>query len=840
MKFDKRKFRLLSGKKRIEYFENIVNNTDRKVLNKILNSIFVKIKFEESFISKFREHYSLHLWNLISINQKLSDEFIIENIDNINIIPIMYTQRITKQMYRLKYREFKGTNLEGEWKGIKDIDEEFMDKYLNKDNEYLLLEIKSEKMLEKILEKNPRFSTYVFEKMNLSKEFVENNIKFLENENTQIGLSKKVLSEKNYKLNILRFLNKTQKMNSKIINKYIIDNEEIYLEIFEMQDLTEEFLLEHKNKWVSNNNILENMIMFQDISEEFMEKHIDESKYEIINKYRILSNEFIKKYSLKENRSLINYKDESLGNNFDEFLENIEDISKDDLDFSILTKRFSDKQLRKIFHKLVNNNNKDMSNVNVDKKGYFETLLRIFETINLNLLSDNLVDESEEYKKEMLKIKGEEFLKIKPYFSYKEVIKILEKQEFGEDLTNLFIDSFQDNFSSDYKKSILNSSNVSDEFLLSLNGEEVSIAIEKQTIDEEILKKMIKKSGYYMSRQFSFLCRNQKLSEEFIINHINKFDMYDVIKRQDVSEKFMERYKWKLNWDLVSSKNNLSEEFIKKYLDSMNLQILLENNNESDFLSNELINEIFGIDNKLSKFIEKTKKTKKIIKYEKNKSEESDIIRDYLEGKLIQIENEKPKENVEEKDIKNFLENYNLTKKNFEYFTFLLKNRIRLDRKTFKLVQNEYKSKWEEDGIFEKKLKIKITRMKLQIKEDKSDGIVESESKDLVIEYYGLKVNGERRFFFGKLMKKVNLYTIKSSEDILKLEVIEKILNMENIANDYKTTDVSKVKKSIDEINNVNLMKKILLNIPLISKYQKTKIYKENLSILNDENIELI
>lgn len=89
---------------------------------------------------------------------------------------------------------------------------------------------------------------------------------------------------------------------------------------------------------------------------------------------------------------------------------------------------------------------------------------------------------------------------------------------------------------------------------------------------EEILK-----NGY----NWTVACQRQKLPEDFLQKHINKFKYNDVLRYQKLSEEFIDfnikRIRTKcLGWDTLARYQSLSFGFVKRYSKYLNLDILRE------------------------------------------------------------------------------------------------------------------------------------------------------------------------------------------------------------------------------------------------------------------------
>lgn len=62
-----------------------------------------------------------------------------------------------------------------------------------------------------------------------------------------------------------------------------------------------------------------------------------------------------------------------------------------------------------------------------------------------------------------------------------------------------------------------------------------------------------------------FYVKNDKLTEQFIDEHIDKINWYYLTKHHKMSEKMLDKYADKLDWDLVWLRQNVSEDFIEKH-----------------------------------------------------------------------------------------------------------------------------------------------------------------------------------------------------------------------------------------------------------------------------------
>lgn len=65
---------------------------------------------------------------------------------------------------------------------------------------------------------------------------------------------------------------------------------------------------------------------------------------------------------------------------------------------------------------------------------------------------------------------------------------------------------------------------------------------------------------------WTFLLCYTKLSEEFIISNIDKFDWLNIIENQTLSENFMREHRDKLNWYYMFEKQIISDEIIEEFM----------------------------------------------------------------------------------------------------------------------------------------------------------------------------------------------------------------------------------------------------------------------------------
>ncbi len=88
---------------------------------------------------------------------------------------------------------------------------------------------------------------------------------------------------------------------------------------------------------------------------------------------------------------------------------------------------------------------------------------------------------------------------------------------------------------------------------------------------EVTLRTIIK--GYDITpEQFKWIATHQKLTESFIEEYVDRFNLEDVYKHHFMSEAFIEKYIDRctpLCWVLISVHQQLSEEFIEKYSDKL-------------------------------------------------------------------------------------------------------------------------------------------------------------------------------------------------------------------------------------------------------------------------------
>ena len=88
---------------------------------------------------------------------------------------------------------------------------------------------------------------------------------------------------------------------------------------------------------------------------------------------------------------------------------------------------------------------------------------------------------------------------------------------------------------------------------------------------EVTLRTIIK--GYDITpEQFKWIAVHQKLSETFIEEYIDRFNLEDVYKHHFMSEAFIEKHIdrcTKAVWKIISINQQLSEHFIEKYIDNL-------------------------------------------------------------------------------------------------------------------------------------------------------------------------------------------------------------------------------------------------------------------------------
>ena len=87
------------------------------------------------------------------------------------------------------------------------------------------------------------------------------------------------------------------------------------------------------------------------------------------------------------------------------------------------------------------------------------------------------------------------------------------------------------------------------------------------------------------------VCEYQKLSENFIREHINDINWRFIIQYQILSEDFMREYKGKLDWDEISAWQRLSESFIWEFRDKLNLCNVLTRSKVSEEFIERLVKE---------------------------------------------------------------------------------------------------------------------------------------------------------------------------------------------------------------------------------------------------------
>ena len=128
---------------------------------------------------------------------------------------------------------------------------------------------------------------------------------------------------------------------------------------------------------------------------------------------------------------------------------------------------------------------------------------------------------------------------------------------------NIPISKFEDFINWDY---IMKYQNTSINFLINQKQrlDLQTIPIYRKLSDEEI-RKLI-----HHQLDWSILCRENKLDENFIRDFSNKVDWKEISKYQELSDDFIREFSDKISWDTLQMYQKLSEDIMREYKDKIN------------------------------------------------------------------------------------------------------------------------------------------------------------------------------------------------------------------------------------------------------------------------------
>ena len=320
-----------------EYFNKIENVEDKfmyikKSENIKWEEIDLKENMSEEFISEYidklnivkissykylseefmTEHKDLLDWRILTITQKLNNDFILLNMDVItdDMISVMSFTVFLSMEVLTKYVH---NSLYVNWYNISEfqkLSEEFIEKHINElELTFLCTNQKlSEEFIRKYVKKNDL--NLIFKYQKLSEEFIKELIK-----------SNNVYNSGYYKVkliwgNIFRY----QKLSEGFIEKYKLFSLENINSICEYQKLSESYMRRNIEilKW-------EEISKHQKLSEEFIEENIDKMNMIFLIENQDLSEEFTNKFS----KIISNYKNMKVKYLSENFLkENIDRLDK--------------------------------------------------------------------------------------------------------------------------------------------------------------------------------------------------------------------------------------------------------------------------------------------------------------------------------------------------------------------------------------------------------------------------------------------------------------------------------------------------------------------------------
>ena len=358
MEFNEEEFSVLYNiKDQIEYIEsyqnidwNLVlknNSLTDEFLNEYFNSLNIGElesyqNLSENFMLKHKKELN---WISLGSEQNFSNEFFLSNRE-------LFSEDVIRAIVSYNYSsseiisEFVKNTDEDDikrevWKHIntaRNLTDKFMEEYKNKLDwrDISIFQDLDEESIDKFKDKLDWRE--IVKNQKLSQEFIEKHIKkidfrvLIENQKISEKLIKKILSKIKGKIKESRF-------------------ELIESHIFEYQNLSEEFIEKYKDK---SSSLMEVISIYQDLSEEFIEKHIDEFKIFHLIKYQKLSMKIINENIIgntskddgKNNQLIIKelfenqtLSEEFIQNNLNYYKENCEDTN------GLLIKKLSDKDM---------------------------------------------------------------------------------------------------------------------------------------------------------------------------------------------------------------------------------------------------------------------------------------------------------------------------------------------------------------------------------------------------------------------------------------------------------------------------------------------------------------
>jgi len=292
-----------------------------------LKKLIENQKVSEEFINSYKDGFDIEMWDLTIYSQKLSESFLIDNIDKIAYGVMLANQDLSEKFIRnLIKKNISEKKEKSLWWSINNylkLSEEFMEEFEKKIN------WKDIKKNNKITELSDEFIEKYKNKLglNYSLKMITNKDKFIKDNNTILVEVKSLYSSLSDDFmqnnNTDKYsLSKNKNISEEFVNKYHdkVDWEVILKECF----LTEKFLNNNLIKDYTNSSKIENkktikglsqkyieenlnridiskLLKHKKIDEEFLIKNINVFGWEMVSLYQNLSEEFIEKYEKEIN-----------------------------------------------------------------------------------------------------------------------------------------------------------------------------------------------------------------------------------------------------------------------------------------------------------------------------------------------------------------------------------------------------------------------------------------------------------------------------------------------------------------------------------------------------------
>ncbi len=328
------------------------------------------------------------------------------------------------------------------------------------------------------------------------------------------------------------------------------------------QTLSEDFIIKFQDK-VNWSHISQ----YQKLSEDFIWEFRDKLHWKKISEYQILSNTFIRKCATYVNwikifvyQELSMYFIEECVNTLLSYIGYIEIIIR----YQKVSKEFILKYIHEVSIEHV------LEYQELDE----EFIIYLIE--NDYITEDYHWDLLYQYQK-----LSNEFIEIfiDTFIERMSVFDIIKYQKLPKDILKIIINSsivptsikyIDDSETTDYN---------SDASTISINMfrhiKIINYIIEYQILSDDFIKELLKDG--FLECSMNKLCVYQQLTESFINEYIDEFNIEDILYFQNVSGQFLEQYMNNTNYvEIISQHQSLSKDFVRKHQNRLNLKLVFD------------------------------------------------------------------------------------------------------------------------------------------------------------------------------------------------------------------------------------------------------------------------